>query len=502
MRRPTDLRTALFAMVFAATSGCELLVGLDGATPRDLDAASVEPGDDALADGPAGDTLGTSDGPNDAPSDGPVGDADRGPVVSLTYEQIGGADGIVVADAGDFECLGSGRCELRPGKAGPIELRARPKTAIFRGWSGACGGLDRICRIDVPASGTIAVGARFEATPSPQIFVTSQTFGADFGKIENADAHCAKAAADAGIDGTFRALISFGTTSGLARFVGERNYVRVDGAPFVEALTASAFFRTLHWPELDEYGRVIPFTLVEDAPGVTVSAAGVATGIDRNGNVRSWCGGWTSTTGRLQIGLPRAGARSWLEAEFITGATGRCASVRLYCAQIGKGSSGTLVVPAAPAGARTVFLAKPAALTTDAGLDARCNDEGKAFGKPFAAFVSTERLSAIDRVGGVRSDDVFARPDGVVVARGAELANEWRSGIWQWADGTYASAKAWAGGNPAELATRNCSGSCACNDWTPTSGSGLYRMPEVGRRVHAPFACSAPDHSVVCVEKR
>jgi CUB/sushi domain-containing protein len=143
-------------------------------------------------------------------------------------------------------------------------------------WSGRlyCFGTDRTAFV-----------APDPTTPGRRAFTTEAQWSPGVG-IESADALCQKEASDAGLTGTFRALLSPTGASAASRFTGSEPWYRMDGLPL--AASATAFFTNMQIdvaPNLSAKGQYL-WSGFHWAGGQNLSANGTN---DRN------CSDWKST---------------------------------------------------------------------------------------------------------------------------------------------------------------------------------------------------------------
>jgi len=222
--------------------------------------------------------LGFAEDPGGADG-GPDNDdgSDAATVARITVEHAGTATGTVLGSDG-FTCA-SGTCTLDVPIGTAVWLRGLPVTdAWFAGWTGKCGG-NFECRF--AATGDVTIEAEFAPIPN-RVFVTSTTYDGAFGGIAAADAICSARATAAGLNGTFIAYLSDATTSAATRLTGSRGWVRTDGAPFADLVTA---FST---------GNIV-FPLRIDETGNDLGSADLFTGTSGGVASLKHCLGWTSS---------------------------------------------------------------------------------------------------------------------------------------------------------------------------------------------------------------
>lgn len=169
---------------------------------------------------------------------------DAGPIGTATLSGVGRATAnvnlsftLVPADAGaEMQFLDGGRCAnscqltqyVDPGA--PLRLVVTtPRTAFLDEavYSGGCTG----STCDVPLESAYAITATMERVPIG--FVTSSWVPGNMGGLQGADEMCGRVAADAGLPGTYRAVLGVSDGgAGLRRFAAGQWLVRPDGGVF------------------------------------------------------------------------------------------------------------------------------------------------------------------------------------------------------------------------------------------------------------------------------
>ncbi|MBK7862597.1 MAG: hypothetical protein IPJ65_29110 [Archangiaceae bacterium] len=335
-----------------------------------------------------------------------------------------------------------------------------------------------------PSAGTDGGAANF-------VFLTSATYPGDFGGAAVADGICQAHARDAGLCGTYRAWLgSLDGGPAPSRLGAASGWVRRDGRPFVESVSA-LFANDTYYPLLhDEHGVRLPLL------------ASVWAGVDVDGGISpETCADWTRTD---------AGYAAALDIDFgIWRATGgfNCQGrAALACFGVDRPSS---VQAVAPTPSRLIF---PSSATFDFGLqlsgiavaDALCQSEGPP-GKSYRALLALDGGAPASRF---RADaGPWVRPDGVLIYPTAQaflsagygdlpLATPWRQ-----LDGGKPAGEVVNGGSPAPALP----GTATCMDWTSTTGSsavGLIGWTEQswfgGFGLRLP--CSTP-RRVYCLEE-
>ncbi len=341
------------------------------------------------------------------------------PVQVVTFNVVidGGPGGWLFSPDSGFRCDAGSTCVLtqpRPltdGTYFDFQVAGPFSGVTFSG----CSWTSRGCNVGLAAAE--AVTATF-AIPN-FAFVTSTTMapsslGASGPARVTADAVCQAHAVDAGLPGTFRAMVSLdaGASSLLRDLVvtgAPHGWVRTDGLPVADGLDE---FQA--W--LDYY----PLALTErrvTLPAGEAVMTGTVGGSD--------CANWTSGLGAYDWGDPAS-------SDFATHLPRRSCSLpaRLYCLAIDKG----LLVkpPPPPAGARFWYCAPPspgAPVTGGrAAWDAVCRQAARAAGLPqftdggVVALVARPGETPIARISTAGS--TWYRPDGVrLFNAAADLVN-------------------------------------------------------------------------------
>lgn len=299
----------------------------------------------------------------------------------------------------------------------------------------SCGG----SRVDVTA----------DASPRPNyIFATSTTHAGDLGGVAGADAICANDATAAGLDGTFVAWIS-GGTSMVSRLDGSRGWARTDGVPIADLPSDFLLQRILNPLAVDELGNPI-----------RAGTQHVWTGTRGDGGHADTCMEWTSTATSATYGdLHHGGSR------FTAQGSESCDTPnRLLCVEVGR------VVPVVVAAGSGPFAFVTSGVWASgagrASADAACQTDAQQAGLPgsyLAALpTSTETTAARFDLDGAP----WTRPDGVALAPTAEqlFTSDYLSSFPnRTADGQPIDVATWAG-DPLSLADW-------CTDWTLTTGN-------------------------------
>lgn len=342
--------------------------------------------------------------------------------------------------------------------------------AILGGCGGHHGGA-------VDAPGDVAADVPVDSGPPPnRVFVTRDTFDGSLGGVAGADAKCSAAAAAAGLDGTYVALLSTSTMNAIDRLSGSRGWARVDGVPFVD--TAAALFPApgcdpcsalVLAPQLDEYGHAPAAT-----PGYEPTAY-AWTGTNARGMFSTLsCADWTSTAGNAS-----GSEMNTVLDMFNSGALPCTTPLHLYCFEVGR----SVAIGPRPRQGRIAFVSTPRTAPGLAGLDARCAADAAAAGLPgtYLAAAATSTTTIPSRF--TLDARPWVRIDGAVVADGASIFTTTISYIHQRADGSYVTLLSEFGSGTEDTSSAGTS-QYTCNDWasfastdTLVLGNGDYLAP-------------------------
>jgi hypothetical protein len=319
--------------------------------------------------------------------------------------------------------------------------------------------------------GTVVdAGPPDRAPPPPvlgvnRIFVTSTVLpNAAFGGVAVADILCQAHALDAGLDGSFVALMSSSNGGAGSRLEGARGWVRVDGREVAD--TAAQLLNGDIW-----------YPVAVDEHGNTPSSTSyVATGATRDGGIGLTCNDWNGADG----GSYTCGYWPDGYTTYLAGGTCTCAvSARLYCLETNK----NVPVNAPPrAQGRLAFVSK-SSLLGDAGLpaaDTLCQTEATAAGLTgtFKALLATSTAAAASRFDASAGAPTWIRGDGIpLFSSAADLpTNKILIPIVASADSTkQGGAFVWTGAvSPADLGPTT-----SCGDWTG-AGAGYATSGSAG----------------------
>ena len=333
-------------------------------------------------------------------------------------------------------------------------------------------------RVAVDAPHPLDAGVQDAGAENPNvIFMTSASFTGNLDGRAGANNLCQRAADEAGLEGTYVALLWTSTDDPTTALVGSRGWVDLGGTVIGDDPT-SLVFANANPVRVDETGAPITDTNVHAWFGGRPEAS-------------QTCSDWTDATSPGGIVLSVSA-----HASFNTDTYNGCnASARLLCAEIGH------VAPLAPPRetGRVAFVSTTL-FRPGGGLaaaDAVCQGDAVAAGLSgtYRAFLASSGASA-----GERFDPAglpWRRVDGVrITETAAELVGAapipvWRSFIGRTATGAVTNARAWTG-----TATQNCA------DWTngstelgsmgsthTTVRAALQLFPNVGCGSALPLIC-------------
>lgn len=272
------------------------------------------------------------------------------------------------------------------------------------------------------------------------VFVTAGLYEPG-GGLAAADAICMEEAAAAGHAGAFVAWLSSATVRAPDRLAGSQGWVRADGRPVANTVTALLAGQVLH-----------PITRSADGER---AVGAVATGTAADGGALDACEGWTSVSDadRMRLGNVNGTTRAWTE----TAAELPCdGTARLYCFGLGE-----------VADVRPMETGRLAFITEGtwqpgggiASADAVCQAEAEAAGKTgtFRALLASAAGFGLERF----REGRWVRPDGVVLLEPGETS--FHTTINVTLAGEYVTGRAWSGHPQLER----------CLDWTSNASNEL-----------------------------
>ncbi|MBX7100551.1 MAG: hypothetical protein K1X89_22740 [Myxococcaceae bacterium] len=461
----TSLRLALVAAAFALFgAACQCNPSKQCTSSTDcsgggvcLDGYCVT--DDGTGGGSGGGTGGGTGGSAGGGTGGSAGGGTGGSAGGGTGGGAGGGTGtptltvkVDLSDAGaagHVVISGLGRCDAGTCSFPVTAGASFTVTAVeegagngFAGWAGPCAGIGRTCGFSVPDAG-LTVTAGFDRVNF--IFVTSGTVtGGTLLGLNGADTVCQNHAADAGLPGTYRALLSTTLSNAVNRLPDAGGWMRPDLLPVAADRVHLISDGIWYQPRLTESGGT---------PGTPNS---VATGTLLDGGLAATtCTDYAVNTGNVTVGNSTQGALSWIT----NNATSCGSSVRLYCVGVDRAGSPALDVPQ---NRRLAFVSNTVALPDIgvAGFDGICANEASdaGLGGTFVALISTDAGAPAARL---NNGVVWTRTDGVklTTAGPAFLSNgEWLAPLVLNARGDVLKGDftTWTGASAIGTAAGNC----------------------------------------------
>jgi hypothetical protein len=357
------------------------------------------------------------------------------------------------------------------------------------------------------------VTAKF--APANKAFVTSATYGiadikmlgtgaTDAAKmLSGADAICNVTASSVpGLSGaTYVAWLSSDTTTALSRLSAARGWVRVDGRPFADSLTAPDYPNQIFHPiALDEGGGF--------GPGYGID---VMTGTDAPGNAIQNCNNWQSNTGAFTgyAGSRYAGPVNWTR-----GYNHPCnygPGFRLYC--LGVSQSVKVTLPPVTAQQKIAFVSRGSFSPSPTGgigaADARCNADATLHGLQgagrYKALLSTTTSSIAARF--TKTGAPIVRVDGALVSATDNdffvASPQLLAPIAVQPGNVYVNFQVWSGTGDFTMA--NADGTLNCTNWTnnmPGSGGVAGYSTYINQSFHnsGTPGCNSGSAYLYCVQ--
>lgn len=277
---------------------------------------------------------------------------------------------------------------------------SRSKRLDFVTWSGACSG-SGACTLALDTNRQVT--AQF--SPVNVAFITSSMTDGNLGGLDGGDRFCQNHARDAGLSGTFVALLGMSDAGYQARLPANRGWIRVDGETVAKDRSDFAAGRSLYVLDQDEHGA--------QATGVNTW-----TGFLFDGGVPSTCYDWTradwSGSTLAQQGSPWDGPYSFTGVGGYQPDSDFCGNQnRLMCFQTD--GQGQPALPAADGGLR-MFVAYADADGGSWWFDDACAGAAQRLGYSanFLAYVDLGPGTAKNRLDAGLTGPVV-RPDGVLL---------------------------------------------------------------------------------------
>jgi hypothetical protein len=417
-------------------AGCEVILGIGDLKPKSQEQPDAHPGPETPDGGPSG-FMFTVNKASDATGTGTVTSAPLG-----------------------LSCDASCTSKTATFDSPIAVLKAVPAPgSYFQGWTGACNSPSRSCTVGNTSPNSVT--ARFSTIDHNLVFVSSKPYQMNTGGLAGADTLCQGQAQLAGLTGTWKAILSDDSTNAFDRLVvpgtstPSRGFMRMDGAPIGDTI-ANLISGPIWVPVVfDENG--MPWL------------QRVWTGTQAGGTRSNDCTNWTGV-GSGFFGDPYGGAVRW----YYLGAAPACGcgGLSVYCAMTDKSSS----ISPVPVAGKKIWLSQ-AHFASGGGLaaaDAQCDGDKPAGVGAAKALLATTTTPASALLG---ADVTYVRPDGILVGKGADMADPMglHSGIWQHSDGSYATTEeqVWSGSLGVDKTGTVAS---TCNDWMNNTGG----MPFMG----------------------
>jgi len=415
-------------------------------------------------------------------------------LIRLTVESRG--RGRVTSRPSGIDC--GATCSALFDPATEIVLVAEPAAGrLFVRFDGAVCEL-RSSECTIPGDVSRAVIATFSDLVNNRAFVSSESFAPTLGNTAAYDAACNRLAVAAGLSAAGDAAFIAAMSDSAAPFVsrlrpGVHGWVGVDGRAFVDRLDLLDF-STVYYP------------IVWDERGSWVTAPQFMTGTNPEGGSGSNCTNWTDPASGVALASgSRLGPGWWISSGSV-----RCSETApILCLESTK--TETLVRPlvAGKLVWRTSTPYTPGSMTPDE----KCQAERPPAVTSARALVSYPGAAASDLID---EEALYVRPDGSLVGTGEQLRlgtlssvatsleRTLQTGIWQAADGSYASIDdrmTWTGAR-ALFATSEPGESC--DGWTSTGGTGIQGnslLASAGywQNTGDQIPCTTPAH-LYCVE--
>ncbi len=364
-------------------------------------------------------------------------------------------------------------------------LYAEPRGGyVFDRWEGACSGTEPQCVLNLSATSSTDVVARF--VPANRVFVTSTTAAvadvislgtshtpagaSDSDRLlAGADALCVQLAQSAQLGGTsWVSWLSSSKVGALSRVGTARGWVRVDGSPVFDEVLGGV----LYPPSLNEKGGQAGFSVLTGTANGMFDPSG--------GNCVEWSPS-AFYTHHASAGAAPYGTSLWSTYGYLVSCD--VDPVRFYCFQTDHNTA--IKLPRSPG--RMIF-ASDSLLDASGGIaafDAACKADAAAaaLAGTFKALVADTTTAARGRF--TMRNERVVRPDGAVVAltdTGLLERNEAVAAAEVGASGTYyPNMGAWMGAHGANApAAENCAG------WT-SNDVNSYGLAAYGGYVPAPF---------------
>jgi hypothetical protein len=417
------------------------------------------------------------------------------PPVHFRVVKAGRLDGSISLPSGETCGPGCASAEISLPRDTLVTVQARTTNGsnlLFRKWSGVeCSGARgqsaQTCRF--VASGDVAATAEFVEQTYNVVFASSARFTANLGSARSYDVECNKLATSAGINDVagdaFVAWMGDANSSPTTLLSGDRGFIRLDGEPITDQIADLVAGRMWNAIALDETGSAMPphgFPELLGNRNLDFGFTWAWTGILGNGSVitAQTCTNWTGKPdeGPL-LGDVWGGPMAFTQSAGVSSEVCSDSTAKLPILCFGRGRTVALFPPASIG--KLIFLSPRYSIPPSGGIaaaNAFCTAHLPA-GSPydFKALLATTKASAVANAG-VQPTVPYVRLDGVIIGTGEEISSgRWRSGAWQFSDGTYPSVGVEVWGGTPSLFLRARDAADTCNDWTDATGSGHIGFP-------------------------
>jgi hypothetical protein len=361
--------------------------------------------------------------------------------LTVTTTAYAGGAGTVSSSPSGINISGVSRASASFDYGSTVTLTASPSSSLLR-WGGSCTGTSNTCTLTLSANTAATIlysGANY-------MFVTSTALAVNPTRAQ-ATAECVARAAAAGLPGTYVAWLPDNTTTAEAGLGSARGWIRPDGLPFADSLTALNNGQVFYPPVLDENKQ-------------SVGAAYVLTGTKADGSTGMNC--WSDSSKNAVVGRASQGSVGWTES----GVT-LCSNFHVYCFGVDLANPVSITA----ASGRKAFVSKAYFQLNGIGAaDGICASEASAasLSGSFKALLATTSGTALSRFDDTAGSP-WVRTDGIPLVNQVGDIASWNfaSALTTHADGTYLQASdshfTWIG---AHGLTATATSATTCSDWS------------------------------------
>jgi hypothetical protein len=339
----------------------------------------------------------------------------------------------------------------------------------FAGWSEpSCNGAYQRCTLS--ARDGLTITGQFSVMGNDLAFVSSAIYPPNLGSVARYDTACNELATAAGIntstgDGFIAALGSSAASLRDRLLSGApRGWLRMDGLPFTDDATALFDENRIFYPvRYNEQGGAAGPSLM--------------LGSNTDGTTGPNCDDWTSSSADSVMSGGSSTAGPFMLWD---GMVGNYCSMSWPLLCLGVTHSAPVTHPLSAG--KAIWLTNTPHVVGSMTPDAHCQLErptGVSSGVAFIAHTGRAAADVLDPAA------TYVRPDGLAVGTGADLgAGKLATGIWQLANGSYASG---ADGIEALTGTYAVTdvgtADTTCNDWSSSTGTSILGLfPETSVR--------------------